>query len=88
MARRQQTESTAALQTGFRRTQWTVGDLWVASVGVGGEMGHRDVVQITGGLRPASQDEHDVLASALNDYFIDGHLSPPVKMWGQLAQPE
>ena len=78
-------ESTAALQHGLRRSSWRISDLWVAATGIGGDLRRRDVAEITAGARPASQEEHDVLATALNDYFMAHDKDHPVALWDALA---
>ena len=84
MARAASSDSTAALQGGFRRSGWTTNDLWVAAVGIGGELRRGDVDAITGGHRPATRAEHDVLATALNDHFVDQGHNRPVALWNDL----
>ena len=76
--------STSELQRGFRRTGWTVDDLWVAAVGVGGSLDHVDIAGITSGRRAATPLEHDVLATALNDFFVDRGQDHPVTIWSDL----
>jgi hypothetical protein len=84
MARRH-AESTAALQHALGRSSWTISDLWVAATGIGGDLSRRDVAEITAGARPASRAEHDVLATALNDWFTDHDEDHPVALWDALA---
>jgi hypothetical protein len=78
-------DSTAALQRGFGLTGWTITDLWVAVLGIGGELGRRDVEGITTGARSATRAEHDVMAAALNDYFTDRDLDHPIPFSHDLA---
>jgi len=73
-----------ALQRGFEQTGWSVNDLFVAATGIGGELRHRDVGEITRGERGATRGEHDVLAAALNEYFTDHGQDHPVAMWDEL----
>jgi hypothetical protein len=79
------TNSTAALQRGFRLSGWTINDLWLAAMGVGGELRWRDISDITAGTRPATPTEHDVVATALNDYFVDQGDTHPVVLWDDLT---
>jgi hypothetical protein len=76
--------STAALQLGFLRTGWSIDDLWLAVLGIGGVFRRRDVEGITSGGRSATPAEHDLLAAALNDYFVDHHQNHPVPNWRDL----
>jgi hypothetical protein len=78
-------DSTAALQLGFRRTTWSIDDLWLSVLGIGGVFRRRDVEGITAGDRPATPAEHDFLAAALNDYFVSRHEDHPVPTWGDLT---
>ena len=77
-------ESAAALQEGLALAHWTVTDLWVASVGIGGSFARTDVEHITAGTRDATQPEHDVLAAAVNDHLTDQGLDHPVGYWHDL----
>ena len=77
-------ESTAALQQGFRLTGWTVGELWLAAAGIGGALDRRDIEGITSGRRGATPVEHDIIAAALNDYFVDHGHNHPVAFWREL----
>jgi hypothetical protein len=78
-------ESTAALQRGLVLTGWTVVELWTAAIGIGGWLSLREVAAITAGDRAATRSEHDTLAAALNDHFIDQGQNHPVKSWDDLA---
>jgi hypothetical protein len=62
----------------------TNSDLWVASLGIGGEILLSDVREIISGSRPAAPLEHDILASALNDHFTGRGEDRPVAMWRDL----
>jgi hypothetical protein len=77
-------ESTAALQRGFRCTGWTISELWIAAVGIGGGFQRHEVEAIAAGERRASPAEHDILAAALNDYFVDRGQNHPVGQWSDL----
>ena len=48
-------ESAAALQEGLALAHWTITDLWVASVGMGGSFARSDVAHITDGTRDATR---------------------------------
>jgi hypothetical protein len=77
-------ESAAALQVGLALAHWTITDLWVASVGIGGSFARTDVELITAGTRDATQPEHDILAAAVNDHLTDQGLDHPVDYWHDL----
>ena len=78
-------ESTAALREGLAGTSWDVAQLWVAAMGIGGEMRRQDVDDITEGVRAATAAEHDILATALNDWFCEHDQNHPVVLWRALA---
>jgi hypothetical protein len=80
-------ESTLALQRGLRDTGWTISQLWIAVVGIGGGFHHRDIEDIAAGQRQATPAEHDFLASALNEYFVDHGGNHPVALWCDLPPP-
>ena len=77
-------ESAATLREGLALAHWTITDLWVASVGIGGSFARRDVEHITTGTRDATQAEHDVLAAAVNDHLSEQGLDQPVDYWHDL----
>lgn len=76
--------STRALQEGFGATHWTLDELWVSIMGIGGSMDPSDVRSIAAGTRPATPAEHDIMASALNDFFVDNGGDHPVRLWDDL----
>jgi hypothetical protein len=77
-------ESAATLQEGLALAHWTITDLWVASVGIGGSFARTDVEHITAGTRTATQAEHDILAAAVNDHLTEQGLDQPVDYWHDL----
>ena len=77
-------ESTAVLQRGLQRASWTLDELWVACVGIGGELLHAVISNFTSGDRQANSCEHDILATALNDSFVDHGQDHPIPMWRDL----
>jgi hypothetical protein len=77
-------ESTATLQHGLQRTGWSIDQFWIAAIGIGGGFHYYDVQDIASGERAATPAEHDILASALNDYFVDRGQDHPVTLWQDL----
>lgn len=77
-------ESTAAINAGLQHAHWSTTDLWFAALGVGGGLSRADIEQITDGRRDATSAEHDVLAAALNDHFVDEGGDHPVAYWRDL----
>lgn len=76
--------STSALQSGMEHTTFDISGLWIACMGIGGQLLRSDVADITGGARPATAAEHDILATAMNDWFVDHGLDQPVSLWAAL----
>ena len=81
----QDAASTAVLRSGLAGTTMSVSDLWVSATGIGGAMRKADVTDITDGGRPATSAEHDILATALNDWFCDHGMDHPVALWEGLV---
>jgi hypothetical protein len=78
-------DSSAALAAGIELAEWTTLDLWVASVGFGGNLTHPDVDAIVRGERAATAHEHDVLTASLNDCFVGRGQDHPVPYWRDLG---
>jgi hypothetical protein len=55
-----------------------VEELWTAYVGLGGSMTTGELVDLLDGRRLVSDHEYDVVAQALNDYFVDRGQNHPV----------
>jgi hypothetical protein len=78
-------DSYRVIREGLLRARWSVTDLWVASIGIGGAFVQTDVQHIADGRRAPNQVEHDILASALNDHFTGRGEGHPVLYWRDLA---
>ena len=76
--------SAAAIRDGLGRLRWSTTDLWRAALGVGGAFSTGDVEALASGERDATRSEHDILASALNDHFLDWGGDHPVPYWRDL----
>jgi hypothetical protein len=77
-------ESATIMQDALRMAHWSVTDLWVAAVGIGGDFQHRDIEQIIAGTHSLSGKEHDILASAFNDHFVERNTDHPIQYWQDL----
>jgi hypothetical protein len=66
------------------RLRWTVTDLWVATVGIGGDLSRYDLAAIVAGSSPATPMEHDTIAVALNDRLVELGEGRPVAYWDEL----
>jgi hypothetical protein len=82
------THSTATIRNGLRLARWTISDLWIAAVAIGGAFSHHDIDQIASGQRQATPTEHDILAAAMNEHFLDHGYDHPVAYWHDLPTPQ
>lgn len=73
------------LRDGLRRAQWSTGDLWVASLALGGRLGAGDVDDITSGRQAPQAAEYELLALTLNEYLHDHGLARSVPSWSELS---
>lgn len=78
----------ATLRHALQLTGWTLDELWIAATGIGGALSRGDVKAIAAGHRAASRSEHDVLAAALNDWFVDHQQDHPVAAWSERGVAE
>lgn len=76
--------STRALQDGLERAHWGTIDLWRAALGIGGSFNPDDIDGILAERHRTTAEEHDVLASALNDHFVGLGQDHPVSYWRDL----
>jgi hypothetical protein len=72
------------LRDGLRHVHWQLSDLWIASIALGGHLDLSDVTNITSGLRAPSRAEYNVLATALNEQFLDLGQNHPLAYWDDL----
>jgi hypothetical protein len=79
--------SAAAINAGRLEAGWTITQLWFAAIGIGGEFSRGDVERIGEDRQDATQLQHDILASALNDHFVGLGQNHPVSYWRDLASP-
>ena len=78
------TASAAAIHAGRESAGWTITELWVAAVGIGGGFSWADIEAIDADTQDATPLEHDILASALNDHFSGLGEDHPVTYWSDL----
>lgn len=76
--------STRTLRDGLDRAHWGRVDLWRAALGMGGSFNPDDIDDILAERHPTTAQEHDVLASALNDHFVEVGEDHPVLYWREL----
>jgi hypothetical protein len=78
------TTSSAVLEAGLERAHWHAVDLWRATLAVGGDFSRQDVESFLDGTRSATGAEHDILASTLNDHFVEHDANHPISYWRDL----
>lgn len=80
------TVSAWALRAGLALTGMDAEQLWVALVGVGGNLSHEHLVRALDGSVAVSDEQHDIVALALNDALLDDGLHFPVAYAGELER--
>lgn len=56
----------------------TFAELWVDYVGLGGSLPHSEIRAFMEGRRSISDYNHDLLAQALNEHFLDSGADHPL----------
>lgn len=70
--------SSAVLRSGLAMSDLDFEQLWSAYVGLGGSMSAGDLRDALNGQREISDHQHDMVAQALNDHFVDKGQNHPV----------
>ena len=70
-----------SLAEGMRATGMDYGELWLRYIGVSGVAGRFEVEAYVLGLLTPDAYEHDVIAQAINEWFIDRGENHPVEYW-------
>jgi len=71
------TESVMALRTGLALSDISIRTLWGSYLGVGGTMSLDHLLDTLRGTQEVSDHEHDMVAQALNDHFVDQASASP-----------
>jgi hypothetical protein len=71
-----------SLSDGLRRSGLTPAELWLRYYAVGGDAGELEVEAYALGLLRPDAYEHNLIAQALNEYFLDCHEDHPVSYRG------
>jgi hypothetical protein len=79
------TESVMTLRTGLALSDISIPALWGSYLGVGGAMSLDHLVDTLRGTEAVSDHEHDMVAQALNDHFLDQGLNHPVPYADELT---
>ena len=70
------------LLSGLMRSGMTYSELWLRQIAVGGVADEIEVEAYLFGLLKPDSFTHDVIAQAINEYFLDHGLDQPVSYWG------
>lgn len=70
-----------SLEAGMSATEMDYQDLWLRYVGVSGAAGPLEVEAYVLGLLVPNPYEHDLIAQAVNEWFIDRGQNHPVGYW-------
>lgn len=76
------------LQEGMSRSGMSFTELWLRQLGIGGEAGRLEVEAYVLGLLVVDPHQHDVLAQALNEHFIEQDRDHPVGYWSEIPAVE
>jgi hypothetical protein len=74
-----------ALRTGLALSSIGIRTLWWSYLGVGGAMSLDHLLDTLRGTQEVSDHEHDMVAQALNDHFLDQGLNHRVAYADELA---
>jgi hypothetical protein len=66
------------LEWGFLQSGLNYGELWWRQVSVGGDASSLELEAYLLGLLPLSPHQHDLIAQALNEHFLDQGEDHPV----------
>jgi hypothetical protein len=69
------------LQQGMSRSGMHYDELWLEQVALGGSAGRLEVEAYVLGLLTADPYQHDLLAQALNERFLEHDQDHPVEYW-------
>ncbi|MCW2521948.1 MAG: hypothetical protein JWO63_283 [Frankiales bacterium] len=70
------------LNEGLTRSGMTYSELWLRQIAVGGVADELSVEAYLLGLLEPDHYMHDVLAQAINEYFLEHDVDEPVSYWG------
>jgi hypothetical protein len=79
------TESVIALRTGLALSNISIPALWGSYLGIGGTMSLAHLLDTLQGTQEVTDHEHDMVAQALNDHFVDQGLNHPVAYADELT---
>jgi hypothetical protein len=74
-------EDGLTLQEGMAQSELNFEELWLLQLAVGGDAGRLEVEAYVLGLLVADPHQHDLIAQALNECFLDRGMDHPVDYW-------
>lgn len=69
------------LEEGVARSGMSFHELWLSQLALGGEAGSLEVEAYVLGLLTPDAFQHDLIAQAINEYFIERGEDHPVAYW-------
>jgi hypothetical protein len=77
-------DAVAYLQDGLQLAGWTVTDLWIGVLSIGGAFSRADREDLLARAQPLTEGVYDLLAVALNECFAGRGLDHPVRYASEL----
>ena len=74
-------EEELSLAQGVARSGMTFHELWLRQLALGGEAGSLEVEAYVLGVLVPDPFQHDLLAQAINEYFLEQGQDHPVAYW-------
>jgi hypothetical protein len=74
----------AYLADGLKLAGWTVIDLWLAALAIGGNLDCPEIQGAVTGALPPGPVDYDTLVLAFNERFADCGLDRPMLSWHEL----
>ena len=77
-----------SLEEGMNRSGMTWDNLWLRQLSVGGAIGELEVEAYVLGVLEPDAYQHDLIAQAINEYFLDNGGDHPVGYWSRIANKD
>jgi hypothetical protein len=74
------------LQTGMRASGMDYQELWLRYIAVSGEAGELELEAYVLGLLTLDAFQYNLIAQALNEYFIEQGQDHPVAYWDEVSR--
>lgn len=77
-----------SLEEGMNRSGMTWDNLWLRQLSVGGAIGELEVEAYVLGVLEPDAYQHDLIAQAINEYFLENGQDHPVAYWSRIANKD